>query len=71
VPIRQWQIIQHTLDDIEYKLVTDRPLTEEQHDQLLAVFKEKLQYPNIKIVEYRDSLPIDGKYEESICLVDL
>jgi len=70
VPIRQWQIIQHTLDDIEYKLVTDDPLTEEQHDQLLAVFKEKLQYPNIKIVEYRDSLPIDGKYEESICLVE-
>lgn len=70
VKIRQWQIIQHTLDDIEYRLVTDDPLTEEQHNQLLEIFKEKLGYPNIKIVEYRTQLPVDGKYEESVCLVD-
>lgn len=71
VKIRQWQIIQHTLDNIEYKLVTDEPLTQEQHQKLLDIFRAKLGFENIKIVEYRTQLPTDGKYEESVCLLDL
>lgn len=70
VQVRQWQIIQHSLDYIEYKIVTDEPLTVEQHEQLLEIFRDKLGFDNIKIVEYRDQLPIDGKYEESICLIN-
>lgn len=68
--IRQWQIIQHSLDDIEYKLVTDEALTDEQHDKLLDIFKETLGFDHIRITEYRESLPTDGKYEETICLIN-
>lgn len=70
VQVRQWQIIQHSLDDIEYKIVTDLPLTEEQRDKLLEIFRAKLGFDSIRITEYRTQLPTDGKYEESICLVN-
>ena len=69
VKINQWQIIQHSLGDIEYKLVTDLPLTEEQHSQLLAIFKKTLGFDCVRITEYREQLPTMGKYEESICLI--
>ena len=69
VKINQWQIIQHSLEDIEYKLVTDEPLTEEQHTRLLAIFRKTLRFDCVRITEYRTQLPIDGKYEESICLI--
>jgi len=70
VQVRQWQIIQHSLDDIEYKLVTDLPLTQEQHDQLLIIFREKLGFECVRITEYRDQIPLrNGKYEETVCLI--
>jgi len=70
VKVNQWQMIQHSLEDIEYKLVTDQPLTKEQHDQLLEIFKGKLGFDCVRITEYRTQLPTDGKYEESICLIE-
>lgn len=70
VRVKQWQIIQHSLDDIEYKLVTDQPLTQEQHDQLLTIFKRTLGFECVRITEYRDQIPLrNGKYEETICLI--
>ena len=69
VKVNQWQIIQHSLEDIEYKLVTDQPLTTEQHGKLLAIFKRVLGFECVRITEYRTQLPTDGKYEESICLI--
>lgn len=69
VKVNQWQIIQHSLEDIEYKLVTDQPLTEEQHLKLLEIFRKTLKFDCVRITEYRTQLPTDGKYEESICLI--
>ena len=68
--VNQWQIIQHSLEDIEYKLVTDQPLTEEQHSKLLEIFKKTLGFDCVRITQYREQLPTDGKYEESICLIE-
>jgi len=71
VQVKQWQIIQHSLDDIEYKLVTDQPLTQEQHEQLLDIFKKNLGFDCVRITEYRDQIPLrNGKYEETICLIE-
>jgi phenylacetate-CoA ligase len=70
VKVNQWQIIQHSLEDIEYKLVTDEPLTEEQHTKLLEIFKKTLGFDCVRITQYRTQLPTDGKYEESICLIE-
>ena len=69
VKINQWQIVQHSLEDIEYKLVTDQPLTEEQHTELLEIFKKTLSFDCVRITEYREQLPTMGKYEESVCLI--
>lgn len=69
VKINQWQIIQHSLEDIEYKLVTDLPLTLEQHSRLLEIFRKTLDFECVRITEYREQLPTMGKYEESICLI--
>lgn len=69
VKINQWQIVQHSLDDIEYKIVTDHPLTEEQREQLLIIFRRTLGFNCVRLTEYRTQIPTDGKYEESICLI--
>lgn len=74
VPVRQWQIIQHTLTDIEYKLVTDDPITADQEEQFKKLFLMVLDYPwNITITWVKDRIPPgkNGKFEESICLVNL
>jgi hypothetical protein len=37
---------------------------------LLEIFKRKLGFDCVRITEYRTQLPTDGKYEESICLIE-
>ena len=71
VAMRQWQMIQHSLTDIEYRMVTDEPLTEEQHSKLTEIVNKNLGFKNeVRIVNYQGTLPLfNGKYEESVCLV--
>jgi phenylacetate-CoA ligase len=71
VAMRQWQMIQHSLTDIEYRMVTDEPLTEEQHSKLTEIVNKNLGFKSeVRIVNYQGTLPLfNGKYEESVCLV--
>lgn len=71
VVMRQWQMIQHSLTDIEYRMVTDLPLTEEQLSKLTEIVNDNLGFTNeVRIVNYQGTLPLfNGKYEESVCLV--
>ena len=71
VPMKQWQMIQHSLTDIEYRMVTDQPLTEEQHSKLTEIVNNNLGFANeVRVIRYENSLPLfNGKYEESVCLV--
>ena len=71
VAMRQWQMIQHSLTDIEYRLVTDDPLTEEQLSSLTKIVNNNLGFTDeVRVVRYANSLPsFNGKYEESVCLV--
>ena len=72
VNIKQWQIIQHELDHIEYKLVTDEPITEEQREKIAALAPRFLGYqPRITVTGQTEPLPRTktGKFEEAICLV--
>jgi phenylacetate-CoA ligase len=68
VPIQQWQMIQHAFDDIEYRIVTKEPLTEEQAAELTNIATEHFAIP-VRFVRFEDQLPSTGKYEESICLI--
>lgn len=71
INMRQWQMIQHSLTDIEYRIVTDEPLTEEQHSKLTEIVNDNLGFTNeVRVVRFENSLPLfNGKYEESVCLV--
>lgn len=71
-PVRQWQIVQHSLDDIELRVVTDDPLTEEQQKGIAQVFSNAIEdFAPVRVTWYKDSIPPNdgGKFEESICLV--
>ena len=71
VEMTQWQIIQHAIDDIEYRMVTAEPLTAEQETELNIMLGESLGFPGqVRVTRYANKLPLfKGKYEESICLV--
>ncbi len=67
-PVQQFQVIQHSLADIEVKLVLPRPIREEERASLIALFHQTLRHPfNVTIVQV-DNIPrsAGGKYEEFI-----
>ena len=70
-PIRQWQMIQHSVDHVEYRLVVDEPLSTEQREAIAALVPKFLLFePRVTITEFKDAIPTrNGKYEEAICLI--
>lgn len=70
--VRKFQFIQHTTQDIEYKIVVSEPLTHEQENQLRHLHQKNLGYPFNIIITYVDHIPPHptGKYEEFISLVN-
>jgi phenylacetate-CoA ligase len=71
VEMSQWQIIQHAIDDVEYRMVTENELTAEQETELNIMLGESLGFPGqVRVTRFAKELPLfNGKYEESICLV--
>lgn len=66
--VRKFQFIQHTVHDIEIKLVLDAPLTLEQESQYKKLRQQQLGYPFNITLTYPDEIPLSpsGKYEEFI-----
>ena len=72
-PIRQWQIVQHSYKDVEFKIVTDEPITEEQEAELKIIFGKAINnFASVRVTRYAEAIPPNkgGKFEESVCLVD-
>lgn len=70
--VRQWQMIQHSLDLLEIKVVTDEPLTDLQVKAMQDLMREQTNLDcEVQVTEHRDPLPLSksGKFEESICLI--
>lgn len=69
--IRQFQMIQHSINEIEYRMVTDNPLTPEQEQEAITAIERVFEMPGtVRIVRYENEIPTNnGKYEESICLI--
>ncbi|MGE0556686.1 MAG: phenylacetate--CoA ligase family protein [Burkholderiales bacterium] len=68
-PVRQYQLVQHTLQAVEVRLACDRALTAAEEQQLGAVIREALGYPFELRFEYFDrELPRapNGKFEEFV-----
>lgn len=69
--VRKFQLVQHNLYDIEYKIVISEPISQYQEENLKKMFQKNLAYPFNILISYHDDLPVgpNGKYEEFISLV--
>ncbi|MGD1878936.1 MAG: phenylacetate--CoA ligase family protein [Kiloniellaceae bacterium] len=69
--VRQFQFIQHSLDEIEKRMVVAEPLTPEQEEQTRVLMLRNLGYPFRITFTYHDEIPLSprGKYEEFISKV--
>ena len=68
-PIRQYQMVQETLERIVVHCVTDEPLTDSQKTALIELIQSKLGYEfALEILDQRNDLPRQpgGKFEEFI-----
>jgi phenylacetate-CoA ligase len=71
-PVRQYQFVQHAINEIEFKVVTDHAITREQEEGLIRIAQQALRHPfKITVVQSRDRLPLakNGKFEEFVCRV--
>jgi phenylacetate-CoA ligase len=72
LPVAQFQIIQHSLEDIEVRLVTETKLTEEEEAMLTDHLHKALDHPfNLRFVYFQGRLPLppNGKFEDFICRI--
>ena len=71
-PVSQFQIIQHTLDELELKLVVEHPLSPDQEQALVSILLSRLGYPFNCRITYLDAIPrsSSGKYEDFLSLVN-
>ncbi len=72
-PVRQYQIAQLARDHIEFRLVTDRSLTDAEEAGLAAIVRKSLgDFPRVDF-RYFPDLPLgaNGKFEEFISLLPM
>jgi phenylacetate-CoA ligase len=71
VRLLQWQIVQHAIDDIEYKMVVETAPTAEQKSAMEEVLGNAMGFPGqVRVTIFEDAIPtLNGKYEETICLI--
>ncbi|MEO8331087.1 MAG: hypothetical protein ABI479_01535 [Gallionella sp.] len=70
--IRQYQVIQHSLDDVEVNLVVENPLSNEQEARLTAMIHSALGHGfPLRFSYFNQELPKTrgGKFEEFVSLV--
>jgi phenylacetate-CoA ligase len=65
-PVRQFQVIQRTVDTLEVKLVTPRPLRRDEEDRMRKYLHAALGYPFALSFTYVAEIPrsAGGKYED-------
>jgi phenylacetate-CoA ligase len=71
LPVRQRQVIQKSLEEVELRLVVQRPLSGSEEEQARATLREKLGHPFRVTISYHDEIPRSrgGKFEEFRCEV--
>ena len=71
-PVAQYQMIQHTRDEIEVRLVVEAPLTPSQESALSDIIQKALGHPfALRFVYFDGALPrsANGKFDEFVCEV--
>ena len=71
-PVRQHQFVQRTVDEVEARLVVDRPITAGEEERLARIIQDRLGYPFAIAFTYHDDIPrgAGDKYEEFVSLLD-
>ena len=69
--VLEFQYVQHSLEEVEKKMVVSEPLTTEQEEKIRALIIKSLGYPFRITLSYHDKIPRSprGKFEEFICEV--
>ncbi|MEI6121770.1 MAG: hypothetical protein WCP90_04605, partial [Opitutae bacterium] len=72
VKVKQFQCVQHTVQRIEIKLVTERELTLEEQERVTQLMQGHLGYAFEIFYTFLEDIPRgpNGKFEEFISLVD-
>ena len=70
-PIRQYQVAQLGLDHIEFRVVTDRPLTHQEETDLIAKLRKDLyDFKRVDLCYLQEFKPAaNGKFEEFVSLL--
>ena len=65
-PVSQAQLIQHTVDEIEVRIVAKRQVTPEEETRLGDAILEYLGHPFVLRFTYMDEIPrsANGKFED-------
>lgn len=69
--IRQFQIVQHAVDDLEIRIVADRRLTEAEEANLRRWMQQRCGHDFPIRVTYHDEIPrsAGGKFHDFLCLI--
>jgi phenylacetate-CoA ligase len=67
--LQQFQVVQHATDDVEFKVVAERELTQDEQAQLLAWFHERAGHPFPVRFTYQAEIPrsAGGKFQDFRC----
>lgn len=70
-PIRQFQLVQRSLDRIEARFVVNAPLDKSQENKLTVLIQQSIGYPFKIEFTYLDQMPtsVAGKFEEFISYI--
>ncbi|MEE8213348.1 MAG: phenylacetate--CoA ligase family protein, partial [Alphaproteobacteria bacterium] len=71
-PVRQVQLVQRSVHDIDVRLVVARALTGDEEERLKSVILEYLGHPFTLRFTYVDEIPrsASGKYEDFLSVID-
>ena len=69
--VRQFQFVQHSVEEVEMKLVVETPLTGAQEEEMRALIVESLGHPFKITLSYHGDIPRapNGKFEEFVSKV--
>lgn len=67
-PIRQFQLVQRSVDTVEFRLVAERPLSGAEEGRLADLLSRRIGFPICATFSYHEEIPrgAGGKYEDFI-----
>jgi phenylacetate-CoA ligase len=65
LPIKQYQLVQTSYEEVEVRVVTDRKLTKAEESRITGIYSNRQKYPFNFVLKYMEEIPelSNGKYE--------